>query len=504
MFLIRLIFIVTCFNSISQVHNLEIIPDQKIDQNNLKTLITNDGKELIILDTSQLIGWRSNSIYSKKAAVIKLNNNEFLYNYYAVNSNRLCPIGKHIISFDDIQKVSKSDYKVYNFNKYVSYIDIEGSCESKKISYEINPDKIIGVYSTSTLKNPDDSKYQAAVYLSGGSFTSFLYEINDFLPTRCVEDILYSFQNTEYSLNDLKPNYFKNYKDLISKEILFKSNTNKEIFGTGIVNIAFDHFGNFNSSFVSNENLSFWNVLKPIFEKKEIIVAPYYEKYFIATKDLLKINIVKNAYNIDRKRIRSESPDIENLFKNKVDNLNFPIFYRFYTRKLNTIQNLARFKKLPFENTIYVNNEKQFTPTYYLSKIHISGSGTPLKSLIFPGLGSKSLNFNKLHKIHQNLAFATLISLVSSFSISQLCYQKYISNLKQEPYGVNYGIANISHKISLISLGLYPVISISDILSCYLACKINGIGLFGNKRMQNLINKELRQNKINSKYLCLD
>ena len=133
----RFLFIFFTFHCISQVHNLEKLPTPRIDEENLQTLLTNDGKKLILLDTSELKEWRLNSLFSKKPAVVKLNKNEYLYNYYAVQNNLLCPEGKRVINIDDIKKLSIFEYNKYNFKKTVNYIDIEGSCQSKELNYFI-------------------------------------------------------------------------------------------------------------------------------------------------------------------------------------------------------------------------------------------------------------------------------------------------------------------------------------------------------------------------------
>jgi hypothetical protein len=504
MFLIRFLFIFLAFHCISQVHNLERLPTPRIDENNLQTLLTNDGKELILLDTSELKEWRLNSLYSKKPAVVKLNKNEYLYNYYAVQNNLLCPSGKRVINIDDINKLSIVEYDNYDFNKKVNYIDIEGSCQSKEITYKINNDRILGLSSNITIKNPDDSKFQSVIFPTGNYYESFLYESNDFLPTRCVEDITYTIRNNIFSYQELKPNYFNEFKSKISKEILFRSNVQNSEFGSGVLKIEFNNLGKITSSFSASSNLTFWNNLNPLIVKKETLESPYHGDYFIATKDILKISIINKSSYIEKKNKYLKDINFDILFSNEQNKSIFPVAYNYYKKKSSTFNNLTILNKEKFKNEIFIDNEKQKLPLYYASKFQVPGAFAPLKSFVFPGLGSKKLNFNKSYRIHRNLAFIAIATFASSLTISEIYYQKYTSSIKTDPYGQNYKIANMGHKISLISLGLYPVISLSDIISCYITCKKNGISLFGNKRMQHKMNRELRQNRINGKYLCLD
>jgi hypothetical protein len=158
----------------------------------------------------------------------------------------------------------------------------------------------------------------------------------------------------------------------------------------------------------------------------------------------------------------------------------------------------------PFKYQVAVDNTLQKTPAYFVSKFHLSGSLTPLKSLVFPGLGSKTLRFDNIHKTHKALAITSLALSAISFTVSEVFYQDYRRNINSEPFSKNYYIANSLHKVGLVSLGIYPVISISDILSCYIKCKNDGIQLAGNKRIQRQVNKEINDNRRKNIYLCRD
>ena len=84
------------------------------------------------------------------------------------------------------------------------------------------------------------------------------------------------------------------------------------------------------------------------------------------------------------------------------------------------------------------------------------------------------------------------------------CGASYLRNINTEPHSMNYELANSFHKVGIVSLGIYPLISISDILSCYIKCKSDGIQLAGKKRIQRLVNKEINDNRRKNIYLCRD
>lgn len=517
MFLIRFFFVVISSSIFAQQTNIEQLPRPKIDDENLKTLSLNDGTPIFtMVDTSEIFPWIINPFDSHKPALYKLDNNDVIYNYYAIQNTKLCPIGKHVINVNDIQLTDNIEKSRLSFYKSSVFIDYTGDCQTGHET-KIIKDKIIAVETKKTIKNIDGSKFLSVLFLSDGNYTEINNETSDFLPTRCVEDLTYSFQNNVYSYASLMPQKFNQLKQRLAQEALFRSqNTNlNEI--QGIFNVGFNHSGENVSTLSSNQNQDFWNSLMPIVKNKQHLPSPYYESIFLSTKDAITVKLLEIDDYAKMEKGKKEAFHYKTYFKSPGDEINFSklndawIKNRYSTNRYGNVTNLDQFfnytatvKVEPFKYQVAVDNTLQKTPTYFVNKFHLSGSLTPLKSLVFPGLGSKTLRFDKASKTHKALAITSLVLSAISFSVSEVLYQDYRRNINAEPFSMKYDIANSLHKVGLVSLGIYPVISISDILSCYIKCKNDGIQLAGNKRIQRQVNKEINDNRRKNIYLCRD
>ena len=201
---------------------------------------------------------------------------------------------------------------------------------------------------------------------------------------------------------------------------------------------------------------------------------------------------------------RNELFEYKDFFKSIYSSTNFAKLNLEYTKNQYSFYRTSKIEVQPFRHQVYIDNIKQNNPTHFVSKFHLSGSLTPLKSLVFPSLGSKALRFDKASKTHKALAITSLVLSAISFTVSEVFYQDYRRNINAEPLSMKYDVANSLHKVGLVSLGIYPVISISDILSCYIKCKNDGIQLAGNKRIQRQVNKEINDNRRKNIYLCQD
>jgi hypothetical protein len=300
------------------------------------------------------------------------------------------------------------------------------------------------------------------------------------------------------------PQKFDQLKQKLSQEVLFRSENNSLAGSQGIFNLGFNHSGENISTLTANSNFEFWNSVMPVVKNKENLPSPFYESIFPATKDVFNIVLYGTKDNSNLNKKRSELFEYKDFFNSSYSVTNFTKLNLSYSKNQYSFYRTSKIKVEPFGHQIYIDNIKQKTPTYFVSKMNLCGSFTPLKSLVFPGLGSKALRFDKIHKTHKALAITALVLSAISFTVSEVFYQNYLRNINSEPFSNTYDVANSFHKVGLVSLGIYPVISISDILSCYIKCKNDGIQLTGNKRIQHQVNKEINDNRRKNIYLCRD
>jgi hypothetical protein len=517
MFLVRFIFIVISTSIFAQQTNIEQIPSPKIDNKNLKTLLLNDGTPIYAMyDTSEILPWSKNLYDSHKPALFKLKNNDIIYNYYAIQNTKLCPIGKHVITINDVKLTDNSEKSRLSFYLPSLFLDYSGNCQTSN-EITVKKDKIIAVETKTTIKEIDANKFLSVIFSSDGGYTDFKNETSDFLPTRCVEDLTYSLKNNVYSYANLMPQKFDQLTKKLSQEVLFRSENNSLAGSQGIFNLGFNHSGENISTLTANSNFEFWNSVMPVVKNKENLPSPFYESIFPATKDVITVKLIEIDNYANMHKGTKEAFQYKSFFTGPVDEKNFSnlkdSWYknRYCTNRFGHVTNLDQFFNYtatvslePFKYQVFLDNIVQKTPTYFVSKFHLRGSFTPLKSLVFPGLGSKALSFGNIHRTHKALAITSLVLSAISFTVSEVYYQSYLRNINTELHSMNYELANSFHKAGIVSLGIYPLISISDILSCYIKCKSDGIQLAGNKRIQRLVNKEINDNRRKNIYLCRD
>ena len=517
MFLVRFIFIVISSSIFAQQTNIENLPRPKIDDENLKTIYLNNGEEIEVVRQAwvNLPEWKNNSGLANKPFIVIMNSGEYLYNYYAVNNAKLCPIGKHVIEYSDVRELLTTSFDYKNLSRKNFWIDLESNCENSTVTVTTESGPLLGNFNLNE-KAPDDSKFEALIFKSDG-ISARTFEVSDFLPTRCVEDLRYSFKNNVYSYASLMPQKFNQLKQRLAQEALFRSQNTNLDGNQGNFNVGFNHSGENVSTLSSNQNQDFWNSLMPTVKNNQHLPSPYYESIFLSTKDAITIKLLEIDDYAKMQKEKKEFFKYNTFFTRPSDEKNFSLLKdtwlknRYSTNRFGNVTNLDQFfnytatvKVEPFKYQVAVDNTLQKTPAYFVSKFHLSGSLTPLKSLVFPGLGSKSLRFDNIHKTHKALAITSLVLSAISFSVSEVLYQDYRRNINAEPFSMKYDIANSLHKVGLVSLGIYPVISISDILSCYIKCKNDGIQLAGNKRIQRQVNKEINDNRRKNIYLCRD
>ena len=148
MFLIRYIPIFFLFAGFAQINNLEVMPEL-FDKSNVKTMRLNDGEQIELIDTSNLISWWITHKLFNEPAMIKLNEHEYLYNYYAVNNPKLCPQGKHVFNYNDYKKTSDKEKEILKKYMFNAIIDIESSCDGE-IIYRIETLPLLGVENLSS------------------------------------------------------------------------------------------------------------------------------------------------------------------------------------------------------------------------------------------------------------------------------------------------------------------------------------------------------------------
>lgn len=510
MFLKQLYFIFFSTSIFAQLTNIENLPIRKINEYNLKRNILRNGEEIQLLNTEEsVLAWRV-----KKKPAYMIVNSEYIYNYYALHSDGICPENMHVFNYNlDYSLITSSNIK----SSKSWWVKLTADCLNPTA---VKIDTILGfaIIGNYNLNESliDDLKYhklnfrarQVSVDSNG---------VYDFLPTRCVEDLTYSFKNNVYSYASLMPQKFNQLKQKLSQEVLFRSENNSLAGSQGRFNLGFNHSGENISTLTANSNLEFWNSLMPIVKNKENLPSPFYESIFPATKDAITIKLLEIDDYAKMQKGKKEAFHYKTYFKSPGDEINFSklndtwIKNRYCTNRFGNVTNLDQFfnftatvKEEPFKYQVAVDNTLLKTPTHFVSKFHLSGSLTPLKSLVFPSLGSKALRFDNIHKTHKALAITSLVLSAISFTISEVFYQDYRRNINAEPLSMKYDVANSLHKVGLVSLGIYPVISISDILSCYIKCKNDGIQLTGNKRIQHQVNKEINDNRRKNIYLCRD
>jgi hypothetical protein len=505
MFLVRFIIIIVISTSIfAQQTNIEKIPNPKIDYDNLKTLYLNNGEEIEVVGEPwvNLPEWKSDFGLEKKPLIVVINSNEYLYNYYAVHNPKLCPTGKHVIQYSDVRKILPSSFDNTNLSRKNIWIDLESNCENSTVIMTMESGPLLGNFNLNE-KAPDDSKFEALIFKSEG-ISARTFEVSDFLPTRCVEDLTYSLKNNVYSYASLMPQKFDQLKQKLSQEVLFRSENNSLVGSQGIFNLGFNHSGENISTLTANSNLEFWNSLIPLIKNKENLPPPFYETIFPATKDVFNIILYEKKDNSKLDKTKSELFEYKDFFNSSYAVNHFTNINIEYSKNQYSFYRTSKIKVEPFKYEVYIDNILQKNPSYFISKFLLNSSLTPLKSLVFPGLGSKALSFGNIHRTHKALAITSLVLSAISFTVSEVYYQSYLRNINTEPHSMNYELANSFHKAGIVSLGIYPLISISDILSCYIKCKSDGIQLAGNKRIQRLVNKEINDNRRKNIYLCRD
>jgi len=488
MFLIRYIPIFFLFAGFAQINNLEVMPEL-FDKSNVKTMRLNDGEQIELIDTSNLISWWITHKLFNEPAMIKLNEHEYLYNYYAVNNPKLCPQGKHVFNYNDYKKTSDKEKEILKKYMFNAIIDIESSCDGE-IIYRIETLPLLGVENLSS-DYPIDSRFEALIFNSQGLGTRRM-EVNDFLPARCVADLNYS----TFSYSSLLPKSYNAFLIELSRKLLMKTVNNNVSEKNIKATLLFDHNGNNVSKvFGIKENNLFQAQLKN--ELLAFKKYAFYDGIKVSTQDDLVIEF------------RDEN-------KNKVESIKFcctSLIYTWFNENptlqsfnfckkylnLTEIQDLLTAEIKPFPYSVWINNEKLSTEKKYITHLNLAGPLSPLTSLIYPGFGSNRLNLTRSSKIHSTLATITIATFIASFVLSKSYYRKYLDNIETDPfYESNFNTANTFHKIAIGSMIFYPVLSLSDIVTCY----ANKLNLFGNKKIQRKMNDELKENSKKGIYLC--
>lgn len=511
MFLIRYIPVFFLFAGFAQTTNIELLPIPKVASHNLRTLTFNDGTPLIKIDESEIISWISNPEMKETATVLKLQSGDFLYNYYAVKENKICPYGSRSINRSDLSeliwvqnKSSKINLKdLDSFNRINTFKDahivqIVTECDNHEIIVSKIPSEEIGVFSSSTSARPYDSRYLS--YYKNPNYYSPIdsnyYSVNDFLPLRCIEDINYKFTNQILSYGDLLPKSYNAFLIELSRKLLLKTVNNNVSDKNMKATLLFDHNGNNVSKvFGMKENNFFQAQLKN--ELLAFKKYAYYDGIKVSTQDDLVIEF-RDENNNKAESINFNRSSLTYHWFNENPTLNSFNFCKKYL-KSSDIQDLLTAEIKPFPYSVYINNQQLATEKKYITHFNIAGPLSPLTSLILPGFGSNRLNLTRSSKIHITLATITIATFIASFVLSKSFYRKYLDNIETDPfYESNFNTANTFHKIAIGSMIFYPVLSLSDIVTCY----ANKLNLFGNKKIQRKMNDELKENNKKGIYLC--
>jgi hypothetical protein len=260
--------------------------------------------------------------------------------------------------------------------------------------------------------------------------------------------------------------------------------------------LLFDHKGNNVSTvFGFRENNLFQSELK-----KELLAYKknaFYDGIKVSTQDDLVIEFRdENNYKAESIKFYLNSQIYPWLNENtSLKSFNFCKKYLY----LSEIQELLTAEIKPFSYSVWINNKQLSIEKKYITHFNIAGPLSPLTSLIYPGFGSHRLNLTSSSKIHICLATITIATFIASFVLSKTYYRNYLDNIDTDPfYESNFNTANTLHKIAIGSMIFYPVLSLSDIVTCY----ANKLNLFGNKKIQRKMNDELKENSKKGIYLC--
>ena len=165
-------------------------------------------------------------------------NSEYIYNYYALHSDGICPENMHVFNYNlDYSLITSSNIK----SSQSWWVKLTADCLNPTA---VKIDTILGfaIIGNYNLNESliDDLKYhklnfrarQVSVDSNG---------VYDFLPTRCVEDLTYSFKNNVYSYASLMPQKFNQLKQRLAQEALFRSQNTNLDGNQGNFNVGFNH-----------------------------------------------------------------------------------------------------------------------------------------------------------------------------------------------------------------------------------------------------------------------
>lgn len=291
-------------------------------------------------------------------------------------------------------------------------------------------------------------KYKEIIKLDNSNISSLnrIKEINE------LQNILKKRKNTIFSYKEVNYQELKKFK----YDFMEVSKPEFEISNKGFLNfnyhIEFDTLGNNNSNFTnfSSSNTKFKKGFNDILDKN--ILTPTIEGgYFLASKDDLNFDL---KWSTLRSKINSNSRGV---FENYI-----PI-----TDNKNEIKNFIN--REPFNYGIYTfeirnsNLNNDIFQDINLINYKVVGPEAVFLSILMPGMGTLKVSYGKKGwGRFTNFLLTSGIALGSKI-YSENQYNKYLEAKDQMEIDKYYNIANISHKISLISTGISASIYLYDI-----------------------------------------
>ena len=488
--------------SYSQNYNV-VLPLGEISLKNNKSTTFQKGDELLVIKQSDkdfALIWVSAQI--KKPAVLITDNNEYLYNSYAINDERNICSGKNevVLGLDQLKGISGT--KKYNIDHqhylYFSHsgmlLEDDSDCSNfVKVLIE-DTTCYIGLRGDLKLTSNNDKVISAVGYnelVTNKLFkTQLKYDTG--LPVRCISVINYDeyFSKSKLTYKQLIPlEYDRIYQSL--KNCVHPNSK----FGLRRMNFnAYLEFDNGqNRSFIKG-GIRQSNFKEEILQQLlQASTYPFYNETFIKTIDTFQISLTrKNILKNNRVALKNynmnwvssyfdqkEWKDVSGIIHSNMNKR--PIFGE---AEVNNVYKMKYIFYLP-KYELKINNEKIAPSISYVDHVQFSGPVNALKS-IYPGSGYRALYKDRLTNIWTKITPGIIFvaGIIIPKMISNNYYAKYTNNFMDPAGSRYYNIANVSNRIFFISVLSYASLFSVD----FTFTIIRGLK---NKKNEKKINQDL-------------
>ncbi len=476
-----------------------LLPKRKIKPENLTNLYFQNGEKINIVYQSNENYRELWSKLSNQSIVFITNNNEYLYNYKAVNDSRnICDDNYQVLTSKDLVNVkgqftnspqsggSNFDLKNDLIFTNTKILNNNSDCDSlNKFDLEKSNESFIAI--KGDLKpNSDNQKFIPVVGFYKGVKNNLLFSFLNYsqgFPIRCIEKINYIeyYQNKEFNYNELIPDGFDSLKNVISNRIKsFRTISENETFYFSS-ELIFDSNGKNLSKLISVKTKQNHYLQEELFKTiSNWTLYPYYEDIKIKSKASIDIKLIRY---LDRKSDFSILTN-QKVYDLRIDNLNNKLFNLVRSCADKEFKFNYRTVNYRVEINGYLENEPLFN---VLNKVKGKGPIYSLLSVV-PGLGQLKIKQQdrKLRLWHFSVPVGAIA--IASKIYSNYCYSKYLNNLDGTGSRKYYTNANFSQRVFMSSLIAYSAMSLVDFtLTFGIGCK--------NKITQMKVNSLIRDLK---------